>query len=167
MNDLIENIEQIHSTELGIERIRKNLGLGAVDVVLWCRNKILDENSRIERQGKNWYIYYEDCVITVNATSYTIITAHKVCSSGSIENRKKKNVFVLWHVYEQTDDYGVHDEEKLIGIYSSRKKAEEAIELHKDLEGFRDHPAECFEIHETELNRSSWDTGFTTVRYNE
>ena len=26
-------------------------------------------------------------------------------------------VYVLWHVYEQSDDFGEHDEEKLIGIY--------------------------------------------------
>ena len=27
-------------------------------------------------------------------------------------------VYVLWHVYEQSDDFGEHDEEKLIGIYN-------------------------------------------------
>ena len=27
-------------------------------------------------------------------------------------------VYVLWHVYELTDDFGEHDEEKLIGILS-------------------------------------------------
>ena len=29
------------------------------------------------RQGKNWYVRINSCVITVNASSYTIITAHK------------------------------------------------------------------------------------------
>ena len=28
-------------------------------------------------------------------------------------------VYVLWHVYEHSDDFGEHDEEKLIGIYST------------------------------------------------
>ena len=76
-------------------------------------------------------------------------------------------VYVLWHVYELDDDYGLHDEEKLIGIFSTREKAAEAIEAHKDLEGFRDYPVECFEIHEAVVNRSSWNEGFTTVRYSE
>jgi hypothetical protein len=37
----------------------------------------------MERRGKNWYVSAENCVITVNAHSYTIITAHKkraICS---------------------------------------------------------------------------------------
>ena len=57
-------------------------------------------------------------------------------------------VYVLWHVYELADDFGEHDEEKLIGIYSTEEKARNAIQSHKDLEGFKDLPLECFEIHE-------------------
>ena len=74
-------------------------------------------------------------------------------------------VYVLWHVYEIVDDYGEHDEEKLIGIYSTEEKAQEAIKSHKDLEGFKDLPLKCFEIHESELDRSNWNDGFTAVRY--
>ena len=58
-------------------RIKKNLGLEDVDVVKWCRERILDNDARIERNGKNWYVMIDDNVITVNASSYTIITAHK------------------------------------------------------------------------------------------
>ena len=76
-------------------------------------------------------------------------------------------LYVLWHIHALHDDYGTHDEEKLIGIYSTEEKAAEAIEAHKDLEGFRDYPVECFEIHEAVVNRSSWNEGFTTVRYSE
>ena len=76
-NALIENIGRVHTTEMGFGRIRKNLGLGAIDVVEWCRERILDENAIIERNGKNWYVIIDDSVITVNASSYTIITAHK------------------------------------------------------------------------------------------
>ena len=28
-------------------------------------------------KGKNWYVCIDGCVITVNAGSYTIITAHR------------------------------------------------------------------------------------------
>ena len=77
MNELIENTDRIHTTEMGVDRIRKNLGLGDIDVVAWCKSRILDKNADITRQGKNWYVRIDGCVITVNASSYTIITAHK------------------------------------------------------------------------------------------
>ena len=40
-------------------------------------------------------------------------------------------VYVLWHIHELHDDYGAHDEEKLIGIYSTEEKAAEAIEAQR------------------------------------
>lgn len=76
-NVLTDNIDKVHTTEMGIDRIRKNLSLGDIDVVEWCRSKILDIDAVIIRQGKNWYVRIDGCVITVNASSYTIITAHK------------------------------------------------------------------------------------------
>ena len=78
-NDLIENIEKLHTTPMGMERIRRNLSLGndEKDVIAFCRQKILDIRSVITRHGKNWYVKIDDCIITVNAYSYTIITAHK------------------------------------------------------------------------------------------
>ena len=75
--DLIANIDKIHTTELGIERIKRNLCLEVDDVVGWCKQKVTDENSVIVRKGKNWYVRVENCKITINANSYTIITAHK------------------------------------------------------------------------------------------
>lgn len=54
---------------------------------------------------------------------------------------------------------------EILVLYSTEKKARDAIQNHKDLEGFRDLPLECFEIHEYEIDRSSWNDGFTTVRY--
>lgn len=78
MNDLIRNIDKLHTTEPGVTRIKRNLSIDTEDVVLWCRMRILDENAQIERKGKNWYATADDCIITVNAHSYTIITAHKL-----------------------------------------------------------------------------------------
>ena len=78
-NNLIENIEKLHTTPMGVERIRRNLELSddVKDVVTFCRQKILDDKAVITRQGKNWYIKIDGCIITVNAYSFTIITAHK------------------------------------------------------------------------------------------
>ncbi len=77
-NELILNLDKLHTTDLGVERIRKNLYLEEEDVVSWCRSAILKPNADIIRKGKNWYISVADGVITVNAYSYTIITAHKL-----------------------------------------------------------------------------------------
>ena len=56
-NALIENIGRVHTTEMGVERIKKNLGLGTIDVVEWCRERILDKNAHIERNGKEIIAY--------------------------------------------------------------------------------------------------------------
>lgn len=74
-NDLQANLDKIHTTELGAERIRKNLSLGEDDVVAWCKRQI-ENPETITRTGKNWYVRGAGFVITVNAYSYTIITAH-------------------------------------------------------------------------------------------
>ena len=76
-NLLIENIDRVHATDLGEDRIRRNLGLGEIDVVTWCKEEILKTDAAIERHGKNWYVHIDGCVITINASSYTILTCHK------------------------------------------------------------------------------------------
>lgn len=78
MNELRNNMERIHTTEMGRKRIRRNLGLVDEDVVAWCKKRIMDEQADIFRKGKNWYINIEETQITVNAHSYTIITAHTI-----------------------------------------------------------------------------------------
>ncbi|GHV82684.1 hypothetical protein AGMMS50212_00240 [Spirochaetia bacterium] len=75
--ELLENIDKIHTTPMGAERIRKNLSLTISDVVLWCKQKMQEPKAEITRRGKNWYVRIDGCEITVNANSYTIITAHK------------------------------------------------------------------------------------------
>lgn len=70
--------EKLHTTEMGAARIKRNLSLETKDVVSWCKERILEKDAVIERKGKNWYVTVGDCRITVNAHSYTIITAHKV-----------------------------------------------------------------------------------------
>lgn len=77
------------------------------------------------------------------------------------------DVFLLWHIHDLEDDFGTHEEEKLIGVFSSEGKAEEAIELLKGKEGFRDLPVTCFEIHKMRVDRTGWTDGFCTVRWRE
>ncbi len=75
--ELLNKLDKLHTTELGAIRIRRNLSLDTEDVVLWCQTKIKSDNAVITRKGKNWYVNVDGCIITVNAYSYTIITAHK------------------------------------------------------------------------------------------
>ena len=75
---LLSSIYKIHTTEMGIDRIKKNLKLNTNDVVEFCKNKILDKNCNIYKQGKNWYCEIDKIKITLNSYSYTIITAHLI-----------------------------------------------------------------------------------------
>lgn len=75
---LLDHIDKIHTTELRIERIKRNLKLDTQDVVAYCRNKILDKNSHIYKRGKNWYCEVDQIKVTINSLSYTIITAHRM-----------------------------------------------------------------------------------------
>ena len=75
-NELLLNLDKLHTTDLGVVRIRRNLSLDTDDVISWCKAKIQNPSSSITKRGKNWYINIDNCIITVNAYSYTIITAH-------------------------------------------------------------------------------------------
>lgn len=74
---LLNNINKVHTTTMGIKRIKRNLQIEE-DVINYCKNQIKDNNSKIIRKGKNYYIQNKNIIITINASSYTIITAHKV-----------------------------------------------------------------------------------------
>ena len=74
--ELLAHLDKLHTTALGAVRIKRNLKLDVADVVMWCREKI-EHSSRVFRRGKNWYVYVDSVVITVNVHSFTIITAHK------------------------------------------------------------------------------------------
>lgn len=76
-NDLIINIDKLHTTSMGVGRIKRNLQITSDDVVQYCHDIIMSSDARLDRKGKNWYVYLGNITITVNAHSYTIITAHK------------------------------------------------------------------------------------------
>lgn len=74
---LLDNIEKIHTTEMGIGRIQKNLEI-TEEPVSYCILKLKQENSIVTKEGKNYYVEVDDCRITINSSSFTIITAHKI-----------------------------------------------------------------------------------------
>ena len=75
--ELITNIDKLHTTELGIERIKRNLKINT-DVVGYCKKMIIDKKCNIYLKGKNYYCEINNIQITINCKSYTIITAHRI-----------------------------------------------------------------------------------------
>ena len=75
-DELLENIDKIHTTEMGVGRICRNLGIDE-EPVNYCINKLKQGNSIVTKEGKNYYVNADDCIITINSSSFTIITAHK------------------------------------------------------------------------------------------
>ena len=41
-NELLQNLDKLHATPMGVDRIRRNLvfGEGIPDVVAWCKNQV-------------------------------------------------------------------------------------------------------------------------------
>jgi len=74
---LIENIDKIHTTEMGVGRIQRNLGIDD-EPVRYCISKLQKEESSVTKEGKNYYVEVDGCRITINSSSFTIITAHKI-----------------------------------------------------------------------------------------
>lgn len=50
---LINHINKLHTTEMGVGRIKKNIKLDTNDVVEFCKKKVLDTNCNIYKEGKN------------------------------------------------------------------------------------------------------------------
>ena len=75
---LTASLDRLHTTPLGALRLRRDLGLpDTVDGVTWCRERIAAPKTTVTRRGKNWYAETEGAVITINAYSLTVITAHR------------------------------------------------------------------------------------------
>lgn len=68
----------------------------------------------------------------------------------------KRVVYLLQHSYEVDNEY---DETKILGIFSDKQKAEEALAEYKQLPGFKDKPND-FYIDEYELDKKNWIEGF-------
>lgn len=67
--------------------------------------------------------------------------------------------YALWH--RRTDEEG-RDHDRLLGIYSTQKKAEEGLALVRDMPGFREYP-EGFEINDGTIDKTYMTEGFVTV----
>ena len=75
--ELLRHIDELHTTDMGELRIARNTGCAPANAVEFCREIITDCDAVITRRGKNFYAVCGGIEITVNASSFTIITAHK------------------------------------------------------------------------------------------
>ena len=73
---LLENIDKIHTTEMGAGRIQRNLEIDD-EPVSYCISKLKQDNAVVRKEGKNYYVDVDGFTITINSSSFTIITAHK------------------------------------------------------------------------------------------
>ena len=76
---LISNVDKIHTTKLGIERIKKNIKVDN-DVISYIKKIILDKKCKIYKRGKNYYCEIDNVIITINSYNFCVITAHIIKS---------------------------------------------------------------------------------------
>ena len=70
-----------------------------------------------------------------------------------------RSVFLVMHARKLLDG---HEDLKLIGVYGSQGRAQEAVERSRQLEGFRDHP-DGFSIDGYLIDQDHWTEGFVTL----
>lgn len=72
---------------------------------------------------------------------------------------RTQTIFMVTHTHEINPG---EEDDKLIGVYSNREKADLAVDRAKTLPGFRDHP-EGFLVEPYGLDEDHWREGFVTV----
>lgn len=51
-DELLQNLNKLHTTKLGVERIKRNLSLDTEDVVHWCKIKINSQMQLSKEKGR-------------------------------------------------------------------------------------------------------------------
>lgn len=70
-----------------------------------------------------------------------------------------QEVYVLQHSYALQNGC---DETKLLGVFSSEDKAQQAIEMYRTLPGFCEHPQD-FHLDKYLVDETCWTEGFCTI----
>ena len=69
------------------------------------------------------------------------------------------DIYELWHF--RTDELGC-DHDTMLGVFSTREKAQQALDFLRDRPAFKNHP-DGFEILSGELDSFGMKEGFVTV----
>ncbi|MCH5172236.1 MAG: DUF3781 domain-containing protein [Erysipelotrichales bacterium] len=78
INLLLSDVDKIHTTELGYQRIRKVIKLSDAQLINYIKDIVKNSETIITKRGKNYYIYFENMRITINSYNYCVITAHSI-----------------------------------------------------------------------------------------
>ena len=71
-------------------------------------------------------------------------------------------VYLLQHSYDIEYEGVTFDETKIIGMYTTKEKAEEVVQRYKNIVGFNKYPIDCFCIDEYILDEDNWTEGFVS-----
>ena len=111
-------------------------------------------------------ILVTDCAAhTPRQASVSLILG--VRQKKTISLKMSAKVYLLQHLHIHEDG---EESALIIGIFSTRERAESAVERLSGQPGFRDHPGimsdegEGFYISERSLDDISWEEGFITMR---
>ena len=77
---------------------------------------------------------------------------------------KSELMYFIYYVYEHEDG---HEDTMVMGVFSTRKKAKEALEKICNLDEFKKvkRLKSHFEIHDRQLEQLGWVDGYVTVYY--
>ena len=69
---LINNINKIHTTNMGLDRIKKNLKLDNYDIIEYIKNIIKNKDTITYKKGKNYYCETDNIIILdLNGKQFT------------------------------------------------------------------------------------------------
>ena len=86
--------------------------------------------------------------------------APPACGSiTTVEKIMMQKVYLLQHSYEL--DNGC-DATKVLGVFSSEKKAKDAIEMYRTLPGFCEHPQDLY-MDPYRMDKGCWTEGYQTL----
>lgn len=72
-------------------------------------------------------------------------------------------VYLLQHTYSYGEQ-SEYEENKIIGIYSSRDNAEKELKKYLKLPGFNEYDSSCFSIDEYIVDKGEWNEGFVKAQ---
>lgn len=76
---LLAALPRLHTTPLGLTRLRRNLCLSEdTDPVAFCRDLLSREDCTVLHLGKNLYCRAENVLLTIHARIYTLITGRRI-----------------------------------------------------------------------------------------
>lgn len=71
-----------------------------------------------------------------------------------------RTIYILYHLYEYGEN-NEHEDFKMLGVYSTEKKALEAMERYFKLDGFNQYSKDCFDVEEFKVDiDTNWKDGF-------